>query len=252
MSRLITEQEIRSVAQNGAAVIRIEPGTIITPLAKEIANSLGLKIEYGEKKTSEQKADYSYGGRAASTAEIMRILDEYLQRIWPEEPDDLKKLRVFKLPPMGNMPCVMYASFNLFWLGESIQVWRNAAKQKAQPLSTLTYVISQDLGRHASRLTKWQMVETLEVIKKLEKYFANQGPKSYEEYIDVLTLALVTIDRMQNWIDAVIPWSKMDEALKGLRKIGEHGGGGGAQGLNETALQEIVDSVLRQVLKEIG
>ncbi len=256
MSRLITECEIRNAAQNGITFLNIEPGTIVTPLARDTAQSLGLRLGYeAGKKEANIKADAAFTGKAApATSKMIGLLDDYLKRIWPAEPPDLKNLRKFKLPPMGNMPCVLYASFNLFWLGESMQVWRAAAQKRAIPLKELSYVVSQDMGRHAGRLAKWQMEETVEIIRLLEKYFASQGPQSHEDCVTVLTRALVALDRMQNWIDAVIPWSKMDEALKGLRTLGTYeqtGDGFHPQAINEERMQMLIDKVVKQIIREM-
>lgn len=250
MSRMITESEVRNAATKGISQIVVEPGTVVTPSARDLARTLGICLECGMKKAASVSADTG----ACSTAAMVKVLDNYLQEIWTEEPDDLKKLRNFKLPPMGNMPCVLYASFNLFWLGESMQVWRLTAKKKALPVQSISYVVSQDMTRHMGRLAKWDMKETVNVIKAMESYFANQGPKSYEEIETVLTHALVTLDRVQNWIDGAIPWSKMDGALK-LNRLSQvdagRNGGCTAKDLNEEDIQKIIDSVLKQVLKSI-
>src|SRR5205814_6894017 len=48
---------------------------------------------------------------------------------WPAEPSEITRLRTYGRPPMGTMPCVLYANFDLFWAGENLQVCRALAEE---------------------------------------------------------------------------------------------------------------------------
>lgn len=154
-----------------------------------------------------------------TTAEILAEIETYFQSVWAKKPEDMATLEALTLPPMGNMPCTLYCSFNLFWLGESMQAMRAAAQKQSASLETICFAIAEEFGRHASRLVKWHVPHTEALVVKLQDYFAACTPVSYEEFITVITKALVAIDTMQNWIDSAIPWSKMDAALGGLNHV---------------------------------
>lgn len=151
-----------------------------------------------------------------TTKEILEEIDSYFNSSWGKEPDDLKSLEALELPPMGNMPCTLYCSFNLFWLGESFQFLRASAKDGSADLKTLCWTASEECKRHASRLSKWSVPATEKLVIDLGEYFAGITPANEEEFSEVITKALVAIDTMQNWIDAEIPWARMDKSLGGV------------------------------------
>ncbi|MCL6445726.1 MAG: DUF3830 family protein [Alicyclobacillus sp.] len=140
-------------------------------------------------------------------------LRDALRRAWHQEPDDIRRLRQVMRPPMGNLPCVLYANFNTFWAGEGIQVYRQLAVEQSLPLEALNRAVSAILRRHAARLAKWDLRETVDLVSAVADYFGNQGPRSYAEFIEVSESFLLCINRFNSWIDAIIPWSAMDPAL---------------------------------------
>jgi hypothetical protein len=148
------------------------------------------------------------------TQEILDTLRDTLHRVWDHEPQDIQNLREHSLPPMGNLPCVFYANFNTFWLGENVQVHRLLAKEQKVALQELNKTIAAILTRHAARLTKWNLKDTVVLVETLANYFEKQGPKNYDEFIQVTESILVVIDRINSWIDAMIPWSELDRKLK--------------------------------------
>ena len=140
----------------------------------------------------------------------------FFKSSWGKEPEDLKSLEALELPPMGNMPCMLYCSFNLFWLGESFQFLRASAKDGSADLKTLCWTASEECKRHASRLCKWNVPATEKLVIDLGEYFSGGAAGSADEFAEVITKALVAIDTMQNWIDAEIPWARMDKSLGGV------------------------------------
>ena len=64
---------------------------------------------------------------ATETSAMIDRLERFGRRNWNSEPGDVTRLRAHSLPPMGNMPPVLYANFNTFWMGENIQVVRQLA-----------------------------------------------------------------------------------------------------------------------------
>ena len=49
-----------------------------------------------------------------SAAMLVEDLREFTVDRWIGEPPDVAALRRFTLPPMGNLPCVLYCNFDLF------------------------------------------------------------------------------------------------------------------------------------------
>jgi len=144
---------------------------------------------------------------------MLQKLDNFLASSWvdPDEPEDIKRLRQHELPPMGNMPCVFYANFNLFWAGENIQVCRLTAQKRVMPLKELCTVMGSLLERHAARLTKWKLDDTVFLLETLSLFFKQGKVESNEEFIAVTEKALVAIDKVQSYIDAILPWSDLDQ-----------------------------------------
>lgn len=145
-----------------------------------------------------------------------RVLDElraFTQSVWQREPADITALREIARPPMGNLPCCFYTNFNLFWAGEELQVYRQVVKDGVIPVPMLSQMIAGLLERHAARLEKWSMTETVALIHRLVSYFRESGPASSEEFLTVIEQTLVALDRVQSWIDGLLPWNELDARL---------------------------------------
>jgi len=50
--------------------------------------------------------------------------------------------------------------------------------------------------------------------KDLEAYFAANGPRSHAQIVAVAESTMLAMDRVNTWIDAMIPWSDLDAKLK--------------------------------------
>ena len=74
-------------------------------------------------------------------------------------------------------------------------------------------MMAELLLRHAGRLEKWEMAESCEFLIRLANLFSSQV-SSYEEYLSGVEQALIAINRLQSWVDAVIPWSQLDSKLR--------------------------------------
>lgn len=145
-----------------------------------------------------------------ATRKMVATLEAFRWSAWDQEPDDIRRLRQLKLPPMGNLPCVFYANFNTFWCGENLQVHRLLALD-GEPVEHLNRTLAAVLTRHAARLEKWHLKDTVTLLRQMSDYFGQQGPRTREEFAYVIEVALLTIDRVNSWVDAMIPWSRLDE-----------------------------------------
>lgn len=159
------------------------------------------------KRTAAQK-------KATSTKAMLARLDGFARRNWLNEPSDVTRLRKHKLPPMGNFPGVFYANFNTFWLGENIQVVRQLALDGDMDVKALNRMAAALLNRHAGRLAKWKLTNTVKLVKELEAYFAAGGPRSHAQIVAFAESTMLAMDRVNTWIDAMIPWSDLDAKLK--------------------------------------
>ena len=155
-----------------------------------------------------------------TTASIIERLDRFSRRNWRREPGDVTRLREHKLPPMGTMPPVLYANFNTFWLGENIQVVRQLALDEALPPAALNRMAAALLNRHAGRLAKWKLTNTVRLVRDLADYFEADGAGSHAEVVRVCEAAMLAIDRVNAWIDAMIPWSHFDRKVRLLQAAG--------------------------------
>lgn len=150
---------------------------------------------------------------AHTTASIIERLERFARRNWRTEPGDVTRLREHRLPPMGNMPPVLYANFNTFWLGENLQVVRQLALDKALPPAALNKMAAAMLNRHAGRLAKWKLAGTVRLVRALAGYFEAGGARSHGDVARVCEAAMLAVDRINTWIDAMIPWSRFDEKV---------------------------------------
>jgi hypothetical protein len=73
-------------------------------------------------------------------------------------------------------------------------------------------MIAELLSRHASRLEKWEMRDSCNFVKRLASLFSCEV-NSYEACVVGTEEALIGINRLQSWVDAVIPWSVLDKNL---------------------------------------
>jgi hypothetical protein len=242
--RVVTLDDVLRAADTGAA-LRVPAGAIITDLAREEAERCGVVIsadtatgqsaarpaatrtpERHERQTGSdyctqcggcmQPAVYERANRtpAASTSEICQRLDRFCELAWRSEPNEVRRLRQLSRPPMGKTPGIFYACFNLFWLGEEVQALRDKAKAGRIPLSALNELLATLCGRHAVRLSKWYLVDSIELLGDVQTFLEKTGCASYDEYRSLCEHLMLAADRIQAWIDRMIPWHTLDDQLE--------------------------------------
>jgi hypothetical protein len=149
-----------------------------------------------------------------SAAELVEELRDFTSQRWIGEPPDVARLRGFSLPPMGNLPCVLYCNFDLFWAGEQLQVCREAALAADVRLPELTEVSSLLLERIATRTSKWEMADTVVLLRRSADVLRTWRPDSAEEFAVVIEHLMMAINRIQAAVDAIIPWNELDRAVE--------------------------------------
>jgi len=151
-----------------------------------------------------------------SAAMLVDELREFTVDRWVGEPPDVRRLREFSLPPMGNLPCVLYCNFDLFWAGEQLQVCRQAALAGDLRLPELSEVTALLLERTAARTAKWEMHETVALLRRAAEILRDWRPDTAQEFAVVIEHLMMAIDRIQAAVDAIVPWNQLDGAV-GLR-----------------------------------
>ena len=152
--------------------------------------------------------------------QLVSELRQFTAERWVGEPPDVQRLRTFSLPPMGNLPCVLYCNFDLFWAGEQLQVCRQAALAGDLRLPELAEVSALLLDRIAARTAKWEMSETVGLIGRASEVLREWHPNTAQEFAVVLEHLMMAIDRIQAAVDAIIPWNDLDRAVRLRSAVG--------------------------------
>jgi hypothetical protein len=150
----------------------------------------------------------------AAAAELVEELRRFTAERWVEEPPDVQRLRSFSLPPMGNLPCVLYCNFDLFWAGEQLQVCRQAALAGELEPGEAAHVAALLLERTAARAAKWEMVETVALVRRAAAALRGWQPGTPQELAEVVEQLMLALDRIQAAVDAIIPWSDLDRRVE--------------------------------------
>lgn len=257
VSTVITRNDIVEFARAGKKRLVVQHGGLVTPLARDLAAEHGIELIWASEVNATRRSGSTHqlelaathrtyaaqDGQTAltclrcssclepafyeralsemehTTARVLGELRAYIARCWLHEPADITQLRSISLPPMGNLPCCFYANFNLFWAGENLQVCRQLVKDGGLPVQVVCQTVAGLLERHAARLEKWSMTETVALERMLAQYFKGKGPASSEEFLAVIEHTLIALDRVQSWIDGLLPWNELDARLSLRRPI---------------------------------
>ena len=141
-------------------------------------------------------------------------LDRFTELVWKAEPQDLRRLRQLARPPMGRMPGVLYANFNLFWLSENLQALRDKARAGRLPIEHLNEMLSAACLRSAIRLSKWKLLDVIFLLTDVVGFADSVGCGSHAEMKELIEHLLICVNRVQSWVDRMIPWHRMDAVLE--------------------------------------
>jgi len=254
VTTVVTRNDIVNFARAGKKRLVVQHGGLVTPLARDLAAEHGIELVWaaeangakGQVSTHAAELVTTHTGQAGqgalaclrcssclepafyeralsemehTTARVLGELRAFIARCWLHEPADIVQLRMVSRPPMGNLPCCFYANFNLFWAGENLQVCRQLVKEGVLPAQAVGQIAAGLLERHAARLEKWSMTETVALERTLAQYFKGKGPATNEEFLAVVEHAMIALDRVQSWIDGLLPWSELDARLAQRRPI---------------------------------
>ncbi len=128
-------------------------------------------------------------------------LDRFTELVWRSEPQDVQRLRQLSRPPMGRLPGIFYACFNLFWLGEEVQTLRDQAKAGSIDVRRAQRAARHALHRHAIRLSKWHLVDSLELLGDVANFTEAGGARTHDEFRELCEHLMLAADRLQAWVD---------------------------------------------------
>ena len=181
---------------------------------KSAARKTARKPARKSAKRATRKPARKVAARKTAADRTIAHLEAFVRTAWDSEPADMGRLRGHALPPMGNLPCMFYANFNTFWMGENVQVLRQLALDRALPVRALNTIAAALLARHAARLAKWNMTDMVKLARRLIRFFEGEGAGSHKEFVRVCEALMLASDRMNAWVDAALPWSLLDKRLK--------------------------------------
>lgn len=128
-------------------------------------------------------------------------------------PRETTKLRKLRLPPTGNVPCVLYANFNLYWAGEIYLVLRNELSARRVPTYYLQDLLISVNKRVGKRLFNWGFRNTIQLLEEVNASL-ERGTVKKRELIELLDALIVYVNRLQCWVDRMIPWQTMDKRIQ--------------------------------------
>lgn len=163
-----------------------------------------------------EPAVYERGQRetARTLAAMVDRLDRFTELVWKSEPQEVRRLRQLSRPPMGRLPGTLYANFNLFWLGENVQTIRDKARAGQIPIEHLNEMLSAACNRSAVRLAKWHLLDMIVLLSDVVGFCDRVGCRDHAELKTLTEHLLIALDRMQSWVDRMIPWHTMDARLE--------------------------------------
>ena len=128
----------------------------------------------------------------------------------PNEPADVSALRSFDRPPMGNMPCVLYANFDLFWIVENLLVFRGLASDETLSPKQLARTMAAMTRKTQSRLAHWGFPEACALLERVSDHLDRSPRPTRRGLIALIDSLVLYTDRLQAWVDAMAPWGDMD------------------------------------------
>jgi hypothetical protein len=216
---------------------QIMPFASVTVFARVLPDDLPSARAAGEavlragtapsRMTADGPAGPAPGPATGPRSALLDRLAAATRAVWPDEPTDVSRLRTYGRPPMGTMPCVVYANFDLFWAGENLQVCRALAEEGRLTGQQVGLTTAALLRRTASRLGKWGFTDTLDLLGEVAADL--ESPSGSAAQAATLVAAIdgvqLYLDRVQCWLDAIVPWTEMDRSLRLLAPPTARGGG---------------------------
>lgn len=139
--------------------------------------------------------------------------------VWEREPDDIKRLRETGLPPGGRWSGVFFCDVLLLWSAQTLMTLRGLARADQVPAKALATVAAAHLNQLADWLAHWRMDDTVALLRPVARRFEAGEPWTGTQLCATIEELVVALNRTQNWIDAFVPWSRLDASLPKLDRV---------------------------------
>jgi hypothetical protein len=151
-----------------------------------------------------------------SYSEILEQIRAFVRVHWAEEPADVCRLRDTVLPPGGRWAGTFFVNLILLWSAQNILLLRALAKEGTVSVANLTVITSAYLRQLADWLAHWRMDDTCRLARDAAQALESNPAGQVEEFAEVLAQVGIALNRVQNWIDAYVPWAQLDTRLPEL------------------------------------
>jgi len=132
-------------------------------------------------------------------------------RIWLEEPEDLKRLINLKLPPCGTFAPIEHAFGETKALAFFLFDIREMVRMGEIPIDYLKTVTKRIVERYRDRFRNWELNET---IKLLDEFLSVLDEiRTINEFVDIVDEVIIYLSRLNYWIDIKIPWIEINKTF---------------------------------------
>jgi len=150
------------------------------------------------------------------SAAALSTTRQFVEQVWAREPEDMRRLRDTALPPGGRWSGVLFCNLILLWSGQTLSLQRRLALNGDVALEAATTVIVGELRQLADWLNHWQMSDTCAFLRRVADDLASDPPGTLQVLAETIAELLIATNRIQNWIDAFVPWAQLDRLLPPL------------------------------------
>lgn len=135
----------------------------------------------------------------------IKRLEEERDRMWSSEPDDLKKLKTVQGAYYQFAPIRLYAESETRECADYLWHFRMLARDSKQNFEHLKPVLSGMLEYKADKWVRWYKLENTPALMR-QAAAAVQDLQTREEMIEFLNGLLHYMNRLNFWLDSIIPW----------------------------------------------
>jgi hypothetical protein len=143
---------------------------------------------------------------------------DFVHRVWPSEPDDIRRLKATSLPPGGRWSGVLFCNLIMLWTGQILGLQRSLVLDGSLPADVAVGLLASELRQLADWLAHWQMTDTCAMLRQVADEIVAEPGSSAQTLAHTIEGLMLAVNRMQNWTDAFVPWAQLDRLLPPLEK----------------------------------
>jgi hypothetical protein len=127
---------------------------------------------------------------------------------WSDPPADLDGVAAAHRPPSRDMVKRLYANFDLYWTAGFLYVACRDVRAGREDWSRARRFLAGMATTCAGRLDLWKCATAAAMLRQAAAAIDNA--ETAAEGLDVVDAVVLYLNRLQNWVDASIPWSALD------------------------------------------